>query len=122
MNDESVIDTLNLIHPKLESQLLLAKQVALIEPLKDLAAHEPDTTFLSPEYKYILENSVDLETMFKRQPARLERLYGMITDLYIDHNKFKGNNVKNKVPQLLEILDKYELNTLLEFFKADNSS
>ena len=24
-------------------------QVALIEPLKDLAAHEPDTTFLSPE-------------------------------------------------------------------------
>ena len=28
---------------------------------------------------------------------RLERLYGMITDLYIDHNKFKGHNVKNKV-------------------------
>ena len=55
-NDESVIDTLNLIHPKLESQLLLAKQVALIEPLKDLAAHEPDTEFLSPEYKHILEN------------------------------------------------------------------
>ena len=35
-----------------ESQLLLAKQVALIEPLRDLAAHEPDTTFLSPEYRY----------------------------------------------------------------------
>ena len=72
---------------------------------------------------------------------RLERLYGMITDLYIDHNKFKGHNVKNKVgrflsqhlertdikpnvqvPQLLEILDKYELNSLLEFFSQDNSS
>ena len=76
MNDESVIETLNHIHPKLgnyiflqykekiiqwssknrccfsESQLLLAKQVALIEPLKDLAAHETDTTFLSPEYRY----------------------------------------------------------------------
>ena len=34
-----------------ESQLLLAKQVALIEPLRDLAAHEQDTTFLSPEYR-----------------------------------------------------------------------
>ena len=40
VNDQSVVDTLNLIHPKLESQLLLAKQVALIEPLKDVAAHE----------------------------------------------------------------------------------
>jgi hypothetical protein len=35
-----------------ESQLLLAKQVALIEPLRDLAAHETDTTFLAPEYRY----------------------------------------------------------------------
>ena len=30
MNDASVLDVLNLIHPKLESQLLLAKQVALL--------------------------------------------------------------------------------------------
>lgn len=120
VNDQSVVDTLHLVHPKLESQLLLAKQVALIEPLKDVAAHEADTSFLSPEYKYILDNSDSLEAMFKKQPARLERLYGMITDLYIDYNKFKGQNVKNKVPMLLEILDKYELNTLIEFFQDDN--
>ena len=119
VNDQSVVDTLNLIHPKLESQLLLAKQVALIDPLKDVAAHESDTTFLSPEYQFILENSDNLEAMFKKQPARLERLYGMITDLYIDYNKFKGQNVKNKVPMLLEILDKYELGTLVEFFQED---
>ena len=43
----------------------------------------------------------------------------MITDLYIDYNKFKGQNVKNKVPMLLEILDKYELQTLIEFFQDD---
>ena len=35
----------------LESQLLLAKQVALLDPLRDLAANESDTSFLSPEYK-----------------------------------------------------------------------
>ena len=40
----------------------------------------------------------------------------MITDLYIDKFKFKGVNVKNKVPQLLEILDNYELPTLISFF------
>ena len=40
-----------------ESQLLLAKQVALIEPLRDLAAHETDTAFLAPEYRFGLENN-----------------------------------------------------------------
>ena len=47
-----MLHTLKLLHPKLESQLLLAKQVALIEPLKDLAAHEDSeealSAFLSP--------------------------------------------------------------------------
>ena len=84
-----------------------------------MASHEADTSFLSPEYQFILENSENLETLFKKQPARLERLYGMITDLFIDYNKFKGQNVKNKVPTLLEILDKYELNSLVEFFQDD---
>ncbi len=76
-----MLHTLKLLHPKLESQLLLAKQVALIEPLKDLAAHEEDqaalNTFLSPEYQHILDNADDLQAQFKRQPAQLERLYGM---------------------------------------------
>ena len=45
------------------------------------------------------------------------RLYGMITDLYIDKFKFKGMNVKSKVPQLLEVLDNYELESLVDFFE-----
>ena len=42
----------------------------------------------------------------------------MITDLFIDKFKFKGQNVKGKVPQLLEVLDNYELQTLLDFFHS----
>ena len=105
VNDESVIHTLHLLHPKLEAQLLLAKQVALIEPLKDLAANELELKlaatynsstlvessqdggngqrqeqhyrqFFSPEYAYILDNADMLSAKFKRQPAHLERLYG----------------------------------------------
>ncbi len=40
----------------------------------------------------------------------------MITDLYIDKYKFKGVNVKSRVPQLLEVLDSYELGNLIQFF------
>ncbi len=41
---------------------------------------------------------------------------GMITDLFIDKFKFKGQNVKSKVPNLLEMLDNYELDNLIDFF------
>ncbi len=43
-------------------------------------------------------------------------LAGMITDLFIDKFKFKGQNVKTKVSQLLAILNNYELDSLMEFF------
>lgn len=46
---------------------------------------------------------------------------GMITDLYIDKFKFKGINVKSKVPQLLETLDNYGshgIQHLINFFKV----
>ena len=72
---------------------------------------------MTEEYKEILENADILQNEFKKQPCHLERLYGMITDLYIDRHKFKGQNVKNKVSQLISILDNYDLNTLLEFFQ-----
>ena len=41
---------------------------------------------------------------------------GMITDLFIDKFKFKGQNMKGKVPNLLEVLDNYDLQSLIQFF------
>ncbi|XP_041358571.1 Bardet-Biedl syndrome 7 protein homolog isoform X2 [Gigantopelta aegis] len=117
VNDDSVSHTLGLIHPRLESQLLLAKKVQLIDGLKELAIHENDTSFLSSEYQQILDNADKIQQEFKKQPCHLERLYGMITDLYIDKFKFKGQNVKGKVAGLLEILDNYDLESLVQFFE-----
>ena len=44
----------------------------------------------------------------------------MITDLYIDTNKFKGQNVKNKVPRLMAVLQDYNLQSLIDFFNSSN--
>ncbi|XP_031571614.1 Bardet-Biedl syndrome 7 protein-like [Actinia tenebrosa] len=118
LSEESVVHTLNLIHPKLEYQLLLAKKVQLIDALKELQVHENDLSFFAPEYQSILEEADKLQAEYKKQPCHLERLYGMITDLYIDKFKFKGMNVKNKVPMLLEILDNYDLQNLCNFFES----
>ncbi|CAN9514593.1 unnamed protein product [Ophioblennius macclurei] len=116
ISDDSVSHTLRMIHPKLESQLMLARKVHLIDALKELQVHEGNADFLIPEYRSILDESTSLLEEYKKQPAHLERLYGMITDLFIDKFKFKGQNVKTKVSSLLEILDNYDLNSLLEFF------
>ncbi|XP_030047637.1 BBSome complex member BBS7 [Microcaecilia unicolor] len=116
INEDSVKHTLKMIHPKLEHQLLLAKKVQLIDALKELQIHEGNMDFLIPEYRGILEESDQLLQEYKKQPAHLERLYGMITDLFIDKFKFKGTNVKSKVPVLLEILDSYDQNSLMTFF------
>ncbi|XP_064481512.1 Bardet-Biedl syndrome 7 protein homolog [Ornithodoros turicata] len=118
INDDSIEHVLKLIHPKLEYQLILAKKVQLIDALKELSVHEGNTDFLAPEYKGILEDAEQLQKEFKRQPCHLERLYGMITDLYIDVYKFKGVSVKSKVPQLLQILDNYDPDSLIEFFQS----
>ncbi|KAF6035121.1 BBS7 [Bugula neritina] len=116
VNDLSVEHTLTLLHPKLEYQLLLAKKVQLIDALKELQANEDSNLdFMSPEYRQILENAEQLQLEYKKQPCHLERLYGMITDLFIDKFKFKGVNVKSKVPQLLEILDNYNMENLKHF-------
>ncbi|XP_037790498.1 Bardet-Biedl syndrome 7 protein homolog [Penaeus monodon] len=121
VSEESVVHALHLLHPRLEAQLMLAKQVSLIDALRELGSHETDTSFLSPEYKQILDNADELLAQYRKQPCHLERLYGMITDLFIDKYKFKGINVKSRVPQLLEILDNYgslDLQHLINFFQA----
>jgi len=117
LNEDSIPNVLYRIHPKLEYQLLLAKRVQLIDGLKELETYEGNVDFLTEEYKEILENADILQNEYKRQPCHLERLYGMITDLYIDRHKFKGQNVKNKVSQLISILDNYDFEALLEFFQ-----
>ncbi|XP_070391048.1 BBSome complex member BBS7-like isoform X2 [Dermacentor albipictus] len=116
INYDSIAHTLRMIHPKLEYQLILAKKVQLVEALKDLKVYEGNADCLAPEYQEILARSDELEVEFKRQPCHLERLYGMITDLYIDVYKFKGTNVKSKVPALLQVLDRYDLTALIDFF------
>ncbi|XP_074893184.1 BBSome complex member BBS7 isoform X2 [Buteo buteo] len=118
INEESVRHTLKLIHPKLEYQQLLAKKVHLIDALRELQVHEGNVDFLLPKYRSILEEADQLLEEYKRQPAHLERLYGMITDLFIDKFKFKGTNVKTKVPLLLEILDGCDEDGLIAFFEA----
>lgn len=58
INDNSVPHILRIIHPRLEDQMMLAKNIQLIEPLKELQIHEGgEMSFLAPQCQYILGNN-----------------------------------------------------------------
>ena len=38
--------------------------------------HESDISFMSPEYRQILDEAQKLQEEFKKQPCHLERVYG----------------------------------------------
>jgi Bardet-Biedl syndrome 7 protein len=42
----------------------------------------------------------------------------MITDLYIDKHKYNGINVKSRVPNLMEVLDRQDFDLLVDFFQS----
>ena len=95
---------------------VLLTQVKLVETLKEVKLQEPDTSFLAPEYVEILDNEEQIKRELKEQPGRLQFLYGLITDLYVDNFKFKGQNVTQHVPQLQRTLHDYSLDAVLAFF------
>lgn len=64
----------------------------------------------------IINNKISLILTMKLPESIF--ITGMITDLYIDKFKFKGQNVKGRVPALLEVLDNYDLQTLVQFFES----
>ena len=50
------------------------------------------------------------------QKAHLERLYGVIYDLFVDRHKFRGISVRHKLSALMSVLDGYSLEALIAFF------
>mmetsp|Transcript_38791 Transcript_38791/g.74315 ORF Transcript_38791/g.74315 Transcript_38791/m.74315 type:complete len:719 (+) Transcript_38791:332-2488(+) len=118
MKEDSVAHFCRLMHPKLQYQLGLSKKVKLIEALKEVQMQEDDVNFLDPSYKEILDNAKQVEMEHKQQPRQLEYLHGIVKDLFIDFHKFKGSNVKNRLPQLENLLRNYDMDSLIHFISS----
>ena len=79
---------------------------------------ESDISFLAPAYVDILENEVQIKRELREQPGRLQLLHGIVTDLFTDKFKFKGQNAVSYMPRLHQILQhEYSLEGLLEVFE-----
>lgn len=78
VNDESVPSLLRRLDTRLSAEVTLAKQLALLDALRDLESVE-GRQLLSPEYQHILDNQRQLTTSNNSQPGYLNRLIGWTT-------------------------------------------
>lgn len=121
IKESSIPHALRLLRPKLEHQLELLRKISILQSMTELDLStnpSENTSLLTDEYLEIMSNEKAIVEEYKQQPAYLDRLYGIITDLFLDKHKFRGENVKNKVSELLELLEKnrYSFEELQQFF------
>lgn len=71
---------------------------------------------LCDDYRDLLINKDQIQRDYETDKVVTNRLFGVLTDLYVDWYKLKGLDVKHKIPQLLELLDKYDFKDLMQCF------
>ncbi|CAM9371775.1 unnamed protein product [Ectocarpus sp. 13 AM-2016] len=114
---ESIPVFLKRLDPKLNRQFQLAHQVEVMGALKEVSMQEPETSWMFEEYRYILDNAERIQKEFKGRPRALEYISGIITDLYVDWHKFKGDDARHRIPELEHLLvTQYDHKALVVFF------
>ncbi|VDM26260.1 unnamed protein product [Toxocara canis] len=83
MNEDSILHTLQLLHPKMEYQNNLMRRLELAQALKELADNGDDLSYLSAEMRELLDSYDKLHDEALTYGVHLDRLIGIITDLYI---------------------------------------
>jgi len=122
VHDQTFVNVLCLVDPKLSFQSLLTQQVQLVQPLKEIQLTEDNVDFLSPELKEVLTNAVDIEQQHKMQPQRLEFLQNIIVNLYTHKWRLKGyQSIDHRLTDLQRVLDNYSLDALIQFFEENVS-
>lgn len=64
---------------------------------QELQVHEGNADFLIPEYRSILDESTNLLEEYKKQPAHLERLYGMIHLIVYHHRTLLASSYSIRI-------------------------
>ncbi|XP_055599136.1 Bardet-Biedl syndrome 7 protein-like [Uranotaenia lowii] len=123
INEQTIPALIELIEPKILHYNKLTKDFQILQALIDLdIRNDEEFSTLSQEYQDLLKNQHAIESEFKKQPTILNRIYGILTDLYIDKFKFKGVSVKTKLPQLIELLENYNREDLVTFYSVIKST
>lgn len=112
---------LDLVRPKLEYTLQLARKADLVEAVREIAQTELDTAFLDATLKDVLENGDRYKKELKTRPRMLEVYFGIVTDTFVDLYRFQGRDVRAQIADLMSLLQQYDHDRVLRFVLGEEA-
>ncbi|KAG2424531.1 hypothetical protein HXX76_014412 [Chlamydomonas incerta] len=115
---QSLQHSVALVWPQLEKQRTLKKTYNMLEGLAELKMQDGDISYLSEDYKSVLDRADKIRQEYKEQPQHLDHLVALIKDLYLDYCKLTGvATPKQRLPALEQLLNDTSstLEQLMEF-------
>eukprot|EP00198_Chlamydomonas_reinhardtii_P000372 XP_001689707.1 bardet-biedl syndrome 7 protein [Chlamydomonas reinhardtii] len=115
---QSLQHSVALVWPQLEKQRTLKKTYNMLEGLAELKMQDGDISYLSQDYKSVLDRADKIRQEYKEQPQHLDHLVALIKDLYLDYCKLTGvATPKQRLPALEQLLNDTSstLEQLMEF-------
>ncbi|XP_012268249.2 Bardet-Biedl syndrome 7 protein homolog [Athalia rosae] len=120
----SVSRVLDLVLPRIQAAQKLQEQIKILDALQEWELNTiPDQ--LCPRYQVLLKEETKLRSEFAKDPDMLERLYGLITDLYVDWKRAKGGRRITSIvasEKLRPAVESRDITLLLQIFTGTNSS
>lgn len=109
LNEGAYMHMVELLIHRIQRQLSQSNHRLIEEGLRELELQEEDLSFLSDEYKAILDHSESAKVTSVQQDAAdtdvdVDLLVSMAKDVFVHWNRFRGMNVKNRVSALERIL------------------
>jgi Bardet-Biedl syndrome 7 protein len=107
VNEASVGYTLKKLYPKLRILLNIRHNAELIEAINELSSTDPQ---IAQELMAKLMNNEENQNV---STLNLERIYGIITDLFIDYHKLKGGSrsslsgIRSRINELVALIETY---------------
>lgn len=110
---------IKLIEPDIVKHSKVKEEYVNLMGLVDLdIRNEEELSCLNDNYKSVMERRDEIIEAYKHSPAVLDKIYGLLTDCFVDYNKLRGINVKLK-GDLINLLQNYDYGKLVNFYIGD---
>eukprot|EP00040_Diaphanoeca_grandis_P009082 m.47554 g.47554 ORF g.47554 m.47554 type:complete len:712 (-) comp20518_c0_seq1:192-2327(-) len=118
ISDESISHTLYKMAPRFEFYHSLMQQCGTLKALRELTSNNRNgEEILTAAQKLVLDDAEAIEKTSQDYPFHLDHMCDKVEKLYLDAFKSRGMDVRNKLPELRQLLENYSgMETIEEFF------
>lgn len=119
LEPDSVYSILHLLQPQLDHAHQLNKDFRTLEALQELqmAGEEAQEFLQDPRHQQLLLRAEKVRQEHAQQPRKLNFLFSVISDLYVDRSKVVGRPYEKALGQLKGLFAHYSFEKILAFFQ-----